>query len=284
MKSSHECGIVLASLAAQWLPSDFWRHLYWQVSPLSLSPCHAVTSWCPSLSLWLCPTQNRCSWSTARTPPRRPVRQASLLPAGPQGAPPPGQTTRARTRGRPSEQRIRTQAKTSSTWSREWPFSTAQLSVKRKHKHEHKIGGKYLCKSTHVQRCKGLHSFQTEKKNTLNSADSVLTCHSPHLFPSWHAAAGNGRTCKCRRFWSEKNERQADLKIKCLLKANPMQPCVPCIRNQTDVRRMNTAVRLNEVITKKSKEAKLVLLNMPGPPKNRMGNENCILLCSRAVY
>ncbi|XP_061591860.1 solute carrier family 12 member 5b [Cololabis saira] len=44
--------------------------------------------------------------------------------------------------------------------------------------------------------------------------------------------------------------------------------------NQIDVRRMNTAMRLNEVITKKSKEAKLVLLNMPGPPKNRMGEEN----------
>ncbi|RVE70724.1 hypothetical protein OJAV_G00067120 [Oryzias javanicus] len=44
--------------------------------------------------------------------------------------------------------------------------------------------------------------------------------------------------------------------------------------NQIDVRRMHTAVRLNEVITKKSKEAKLVLLNMPGPPKNRVGDEN----------
>lgn len=43
------------------------------------------------------------------------------------------------------------------------------------------------------------------------------------------------------------------------------------------MRRMHTAMRLNEVITKKSKEAKLVLLNMPGPPKNRVGNENCIL-------
>uniref|UniRef100_A0A669B515 Solute carrier family 12 member 5b n=1 Tax=Oreochromis niloticus TaxID=8128 RepID=A0A669B515_ORENI len=38
--------------------------------------------------------------------------------------------------------------------------------------------------------------------------------------------------------------------------------------------RMHTAMRLNEVITKKSKEAKLVLLNMPGPPKNRVGEEN----------
>ncbi|XP_034552495.1 solute carrier family 12 member 5b [Notolabrus celidotus] len=44
--------------------------------------------------------------------------------------------------------------------------------------------------------------------------------------------------------------------------------------SQIDVRRMHTAMRLNEVITKKSKEAKLVLLNMPGPPKNRVGNEN----------
>ncbi|XP_043565992.1 solute carrier family 12 member 5-like [Chiloscyllium plagiosum] len=44
--------------------------------------------------------------------------------------------------------------------------------------------------------------------------------------------------------------------------------------NQSNVRRMHTAVKLNEVIVKKSQEAKLVLLNMPGPPKNRNGDEN----------
>uniref|UniRef100_A0A4W5L7F4 Solute carrier family 12 member 5a n=1 Tax=Hucho hucho TaxID=62062 RepID=A0A4W5L7F4_9TELE len=49
-------------------------------------------------------------------------------------------------------------------------------------------------------------------------------------------------------------------------------------RNQSNVRRMHTALRLNGVIVKKSSEAKLVLLNMPGPPKNRAGDENCILL------
>lgn len=43
------------------------------------------------------------------------------------------------------------------------------------------------------------------------------------------------------------------------------------------MRRMHTAVRLNEVIVKKSRDAKLVLLNMPGPPRNRNGDENCIL-------
>nr|XP_057910682.1 solute carrier family 12 member 5 isoform X2 [Doryrhamphus excisus] len=44
--------------------------------------------------------------------------------------------------------------------------------------------------------------------------------------------------------------------------------------NQSNVRRMHTALRLNEAIIKKSSEAKLVLLNMPGPPKNRTGDEN----------
>ncbi|XP_077315366.1 solute carrier family 12 member 5 isoform X2 [Lithobates pipiens] len=44
--------------------------------------------------------------------------------------------------------------------------------------------------------------------------------------------------------------------------------------NQSNVRRMHTAVKLNEVIVKKSHDAKLVLLNMPGPPRNRKGDEN----------
>lgn len=53
------------------------------------------------------------------------------------------------------------------------------------------------------------------------------------------------------------------------------------LRNQSNVRRMHTALRLNEVIVKKSSEAKLVLLNMPGPPRNRTGDENCILHLDR---
>lgn len=44
--------------------------------------------------------------------------------------------------------------------------------------------------------------------------------------------------------------------------------------DQTNVRRMHTAVKLNEVVVKKSKGAQLVLLNMPGPPKNKGGDEN----------
>lgn len=41
---------------------------------------------------------------------------------------------------------------------------------------------------------------------------------------------------------------------------------------------MHTAVKLNEVIVNKSHDARLVLLNMPGPPRNPDGDENCILI------
>ncbi|XP_069898216.1 solute carrier family 12 member 7 isoform X1 [Dipodomys merriami] len=44
--------------------------------------------------------------------------------------------------------------------------------------------------------------------------------------------------------------------------------------DQSNVRRMHTAVRLNGVVLSKSQDAQLVLLNMPGPPKNRQGDEN----------
>ncbi|KAL6118366.1 slc12a6 [Pungitius sinensis] len=44
--------------------------------------------------------------------------------------------------------------------------------------------------------------------------------------------------------------------------------------DHSNVRRMHTAVKLNEVIVNKSHEARLVLLNMPGPPRNTEGDEN----------
>uniref|UniRef100_A0A4W4EIT1 Solute carrier family 12 member 6 n=1 Tax=Electrophorus electricus TaxID=8005 RepID=A0A4W4EIT1_ELEEL len=47
-----------------------------------------------------------------------------------------------------------------------------------------------------------------------------------------------------------------------------------CWVDHSNVRRMHTAVKLNEVIVNKSHDARLVLLNMPGPPKNPEGDEN----------
>uniref|UniRef100_A0AAQ4RDV3 Solute carrier family 12 member 4 n=1 Tax=Gasterosteus aculeatus aculeatus TaxID=481459 RepID=A0AAQ4RDV3_GASAC len=45
-------------------------------------------------------------------------------------------------------------------------------------------------------------------------------------------------------------------------------------RDQSNVRRMHTAVKLNEVIVNRSHDARLVLLNMPGPPRDTDGDEN----------
>ncbi|KAH0568402.1 hypothetical protein KQX54_020723 [Cotesia glomerata] len=42
----------------------------------------------------------------------------------------------------------------------------------------------------------------------------------------------------------------------------------PIAPDQDDVRRMHTAVKLNEIIVNKSHDAQLVILNLPGPPKD----------------
>ncbi|CAM9133927.1 unnamed protein product, partial [Lampetra fluviatilis] len=44
--------------------------------------------------------------------------------------------------------------------------------------------------------------------------------------------------------------------------------------DRANVRRMHTAVRLNEAIVGRSQGARLVLLNMPGPPRNAHGDED----------
>ena len=50
-------------------------------------------------------------------------------------------------------------------------------------------------------------------------------------------------------------------------------------RQAKNVRRMHTALRLNEAILEKSKSASLVILNLPGPPKgsDHPREANCIL-------
>lgn len=51
-------------------------------------------------------------------------------------------------------------------------------------------------------------------------------------------------------------------------------------RDEGNVRRMHTAVKLNEVVVNRSHDAQLVILNLPGPPKDtKLEREsNCKLI------
>ncbi|XP_072567130.1 solute carrier family 12 member 7-like isoform X2 [Paramormyrops kingsleyae] len=70
---------------------------------------------------------------------------------------------------------------------------------------------------------------------------------------------------------SERNrQREANMGVRDLFSMKPEWENL----NQSNVRRMHTAVELNKALTSKSTEAQLVLLNMPGPPKNKGGDEN----------
>lgn len=40
------------------------------------------------------------------------------------------------------------------------------------------------------------------------------------------------------------------------------------LRDEGNVRRMHTAVKLNEAVVQRSHDAQLVILNLPGPPKD----------------
>uniref|UniRef100_A0A8C3GC47 Solute carrier family 12 member 7a n=1 Tax=Cyclopterus lumpus TaxID=8103 RepID=A0A8C3GC47_CYCLU len=64
---------------------------------------------------------------------------------------------------------------------------------------------------------------------------------------------------------NERNRHREGMGVKDIFNMRP---------NQSNVRRMHTAVKLNEVVLKKSCDSQLVLLNMPGPPKNKKGDSN----------
>ncbi|XP_058481283.1 solute carrier family 12 member 7-like isoform X2 [Solea solea] len=64
---------------------------------------------------------------------------------------------------------------------------------------------------------------------------------------------------------NERNRQRENMAVKDLFNMKP---------SQSNVRRMHTAVKLNEVVVKNSQSSELVLLNMPGPPKSKKGDEN----------
>ena len=48
-------------------------------------------------------------------------------------------------------------------------------------------------------------------------------------------------------------------------------------RHEENLRRMNTSVKLNELIVTKSHDSALVIVNLPTPPSKIEEQENCIL-------
>uniref|UniRef100_A0A3P9LUJ2 Solute carrier family 12 member 7a n=1 Tax=Oryzias latipes TaxID=8090 RepID=A0A3P9LUJ2_ORYLA len=69
---------------------------------------------------------------------------------------------------------------------------------------------------------------------------------------------------------NERNKQREGMAVKDMFNMKPEWESL----SQSNVRRMHTAVKLNEVVVKNSHNSELVLLNMPGPPKNKKGDEN----------
>uniref|UniRef100_A0A673GTY1 Solute carrier family 12 member 7-like n=1 Tax=Sinocyclocheilus rhinocerous TaxID=307959 RepID=A0A673GTY1_9TELE len=98
-----------------------------------------------------------------------------------------------------------------------------------------------------------IHDRNTKSHATLNDK-AMATSDRVHM------------TWTKEKLISERNRlREANMTVRDIFNMKP---------DQTNVRRMHTAVKLNEVVVNKSQGAQLVLLNMPGPPKNKGGDEN----------
>uniref|UniRef100_A0AAQ4PYH8 Solute carrier family 12 member 7a n=1 Tax=Gasterosteus aculeatus aculeatus TaxID=481459 RepID=A0AAQ4PYH8_GASAC len=98
-----------------------------------------------------------------------------------------------------------------------------------------------------------IHDRNTASHSTTNERDAKATTDRVHM------------TWTKDKLVNERNRHREGLGVKDIFNMRP---------NQTNVRRMHTAVKLNEVVLKKSRKSQLVLLNMPGPPKNKKGDDN----------
>ncbi|XP_062336797.1 solute carrier family 12 member 7-like isoform X1 [Osmerus eperlanus] len=104
-----------------------------------------------------------------------------------------------------------------------------------------------------------IHDRNTASHTTINDRAVPATPDRVHM--TW---------TKDKLATERNRSREANMGVKDLFNMKPEWESL----NQTNVRRMHTAVKLNEVVVNKSQGAQLVLLNMPGPPKNKGGDEN----------
>ncbi|XP_016386510.1 solute carrier family 12 member 7-like isoform X4 [Sinocyclocheilus rhinocerous] len=115
-----------------------------------------------------------------------------------------------------------------------------------------------LSKTERGREAQLIHDRNTKSHATLNDK---ATPTSDRVHMTWTK----------EKLSSERNRhREAHMTVRDIFNMKPEWENL----DQTNVRRMHTAVKLNEVVVNKSQGAQLVLLNMPGPPKNKGGDEN----------
>uniref|UniRef100_A0A3B3CQ93 Solute carrier family 12 member 7b n=1 Tax=Oryzias melastigma TaxID=30732 RepID=A0A3B3CQ93_ORYME len=133
---------------------------------------------------------------------------------------------------------------------------------------------KTLVMEQRSQMLKQMHLSRTEREREAQLIHDRNT--ASHAAVNDKAEAGPERvhmTWTKDKLFTERNrnrECNANVAVRDLFNMKPEWESL----NQSNVRRMHTAVKLNEVVVNKSQGAHLVLLNMPGPPKNRGGDEN----------
>ncbi|XP_040911035.1 solute carrier family 12 member 7-like isoform X2 [Toxotes jaculatrix] len=103
-----------------------------------------------------------------------------------------------------------------------------------------------------------IHDRNTASHSTMNDKAAGSTPDRVHM------------TWTKDKLVNERNRHREGMPVKDMFNMKPEWENL----NQSNVRRMHTAVKLNEVVVKKSCNSELVLLNMPGPPKNKKGDEN----------
>ncbi|KAF5899356.1 solute carrier family 12 member 7-like isoform X5, partial [Clarias magur] len=136
---------------------------------------------------------------------------------------------------------------------------------------------KTLVMEQRSQMLKQMHLSRTEREREAQLIHDKNTASHAALNAKPDATADRVHmTWTKEKLISERNrnrEQNASMGVRDIFNMKPEWESL----NQTNVRRMHTAVKLNEVVLNKSQDAQLVLLNMPGPPKNRGGDENCFL-------
>ncbi|XP_027531723.1 solute carrier family 12 member 7-like isoform X2 [Neopelma chrysocephalum] len=124
------------------------------------------------------------------------------------------------------------------------------------------------------QRSQMLKQMQLSKNEREREAQLIHDRNTAsHSAPAVEASVAAARPEKVQMTWTKEKfaaekHKTKDSNVSGFKDVFNMKP------NQSNVRRMHTAVKLNGVVLNKSQHAQLVLLNMPGPPKNRKGDEN----------